>query len=188
VNTARVLPGVDSRTRVATTVALAAAVDAALAWRLSPGPVVLAYLLFGTVGAVVFVTDLTARKIPARLVLPAYPLAGILLAVASASQDHWWPLARAGIAMAAVTGFYLLLGLGFAGQLGVGDVELGGFLGLYLGWIGWSALATGTLFGWVLAAMAIPVRNMLMARTAAGHIPAGPFLVVGALVAVLAIR
>jgi leader peptidase (prepilin peptidase)/N-methyltransferase len=182
-----VLPGVDTPTRVATTLILPAGVDSALAWRFGLGIVLLAYLPFGTVGAVVVVTDLTAQKIPAKLVLPAYPLAGILLAVASASQDRWWPLARAGIAMAAVAGFYLMVGLVFAGQLGIGDMELGGFLGLYLAWIGWSTLAAGTLVAWVLAAMAILARPMIMASGASDKIRAGPFLVAGALLAVLAV-
>jgi leader peptidase (prepilin peptidase) / N-methyltransferase len=188
VNVTRVLPGVDSRARIATTLVLAAGIDAALAWRFGHSLVLLAYLVFGTVGAAVVVTDFTTRKIPARLVLPAYPLAVALLASAAASQDHWWPLARAGIAMVAVTGFYLLLGVVFAGQFGIGDIELGGLLGLYLGWIGWSALVAGTLLGWVLAALAILVRRLFMAGEAARELPLGPFLVAGALVAVLASR
>ncbi len=168
--------------------ALAAGIDAALAWRFGPSLVLLAYLVFGTIGAVAAVTDLTARKIPARLVLPAYPLAIALLAVAAASQAHWWSLTRAAIAMVAVAGFYLLLGLAFAGQFGVGDIELGGLLGLYLGWIGWSPLAVGTLLCWVLAAMAIPVCRRFTDAGGARALPAGPFLVAGALVAVLAGR
>ncbi len=187
-NVAYVIPSVDSRMRVATTLVLAAAVDAALVWRFGPGLALLAYLVFGTVGAIVVVTDLAAPKIPARLVLPAYPLAAALLAITSASDHDWWLLVRAGIFMAAVGGLYLMLGLAFAGQFGMGDIELGGLLGLYLGWIGWSALATGTLLGWVLAAMAIPLRRMFIGADETGALPAGPFLVAGALVAVLAIR
>lgn len=187
-NSARVLPGIDSPPRITTTVILAAGIDAALTWRFGPHLVLLAYLVFGTIGAVVAVTDLTARKIPARLVLPGFPLAGTLLAVAASSQDHWCSLARASIAMVAVTGFYLLLGLAFAGQFGVGDVELGGLLSLYLGWIGWSALTAGTLLGWILAAMAIPVCRRFTDTGGAGALPAGPFLVAGALIAMLASR
>jgi len=108
--------------------------------------------------------------------------------VASTSQDHWSPLARAGIALAAVVSLYLLLAVAFAGQFGIGDVELGGFLSLYLGWIGWSTLAVGTLLGWLLAAMAIPAHRMLIGADEIGELPAAPFLVAGALIAVLAIR
>lgn len=187
-NTAHVIPGVDSRTRVATTLLLASAVNAALGWRFGPGLVLLAYLVFGTVGAIVVVTDLAARKIPARVVLPAYPLAAALLAITSASDHDWWSLGRAGISMAAVGGLYLMLGLAFAGQFGMGDIELGGLLGLYLGWIGWSALATGTLLGWALAALAIPLRRTFIGADETGALPAGPFLVAGALVAILVIR
>ena len=187
-NPVRVLPGVDSPLRIATAAVLVACVDATLAWRFGPSLVLVAYLVFGTVGAIVVVTDLSARKIPARLVLPAYPLAIALLAAVAASQDHWWPLARAGIAMAVVGGFYLLLGLAFAGQFGTGDIELGGLLGIYLGWTCWSALAAGTLLGWVLAAAAIPVHRVFIGGDEAGSLPAGPFLVTGALTAVLASR
>ena len=186
-NATRVLPGIDSPPRIATTLVLAAYIDAALSWRFDLSLALLAYLVFGTVGAVVVVTDFTTRKIPARLVLPAYPLALGPLAVAAAGHGHWWPLERGAVAMVAVCGFYLLLGLTFAGQLGIGDIELGGLLGLYLGWIGWSALVAGTLLGWALAAAAIPVR-MVVGGTTTRELPAGPFLVAGVLVAVLAIR
>jgi leader peptidase (prepilin peptidase)/N-methyltransferase len=105
VNATRVLPGIDSPPRIATTLVLVAVIDAALAWRFGLSLALLAYLVFGTVGAIVVVTDLTARKIPARLVLPAYPLAVALLASAAASQDHWLPLVRGVVAMVTLTGF-----------------------------------------------------------------------------------
>lgn len=183
----RLLPGIDSPVRVAAVVGIAVGVDAAVAWKFGAHAALPAYLLLGAVCGVVAVTDLAARKIPAAVVLPAYPLGALLLVGASASGDQWWPLARAGLAAVAIGGFYLILGIGFAGQLGLGDVELGGLLGLYLGYLGWSPVTVGTLLAWILAALAIPLRRAFAPGGAVRELPAGPFLVT-ALVAVLTTR
>ncbi|MGH8299894.1 MAG: prepilin peptidase [Steroidobacteraceae bacterium] len=184
----RAVPGIDTPSRFAATCALGAGIEAAMVWRFGWSSALPAYLLFGAVAAVVTVTDLAARKIPEAVVLPAYPLAATLLAVASGSAGQWWSLARGAIAMAVLGGFYLALGLGFEGQLGSGDIELGGLLGLYLGWIGWTALAGGTLVAWLLAALAIPAHRAVTRGARTRALPAGPFLVAGALVVVIANR
>lgn len=184
----RLLPSIDNPVRSAAAVGIAAAVDAAIAWKFGAHAALPAYLLLGAVCAVVAVTDLAARRIPAAVVLPAYPLGALLLVGASASGGQWWPLARAGLAAVAIGGFYLILGLGFSGQLGLGDVELGGLLGLYLGYLGWAPVVTGTLLAWLLAALAIPLRRAFAPSNAVRELPAGPFLVTGALVAILTAR
>ncbi|MGH8995418.1 MAG: prepilin peptidase [Acidimicrobiales bacterium] len=78
----------------------------------------------------VVVTDLATRKIPEAVVLPAYPLGAGLLAVASASGGQWSAFASAGAAMALLGGFYLAIGLAFPAGMGIGDIQLGGLLGL----------------------------------------------------------
>lgn len=184
-NAEKVFPGIDTPGRSAATCALGAGIDAAMAWRFDWSAALPAYLAFGAIAAAVTVTDLAVHKIPEAIVLPAYPLAVALLAVASAPRGQWWALARGGIAMALLGGFYLILGLGFPTQFGIGDIQLGGLLGLYLGWLGWSALSGGTLAAWLLAALALPARNILNRHARPAALAAGPFLVAGALVAIL---
>ncbi len=184
-NTAKLLPGIDTPARIAATCALGAGIEAAMAWRFGWSPALPAYLALGAASAVVTVTDLATRKIPEAIMLPSYPLAAVLLAVASASRGQWWALARGSIAMASLVGFYLVLGLALPTQFGIGDIELGALLGLYLGWLGWSALSSGTLAAWLLAALALPAHHLLDHGARRRALAAGPFLVAGALVAVL---
>jgi leader peptidase (prepilin peptidase)/N-methyltransferase len=93
----------------------------AITWRFGWSSALPAYLALGATAAVVTVTDLTTRKIPEAVVVPSYPLAAALLAVASAPRGQWWALARGGIPMASLGGFYLVLGLAFPNQFGIGD-------------------------------------------------------------------
>ena len=177
-------PGIDRPARIFAACALGAGIDAAMAWRFGLSAALPAYGYLGAVAAVISVTDLAARKIPEAVVLPSYPLAAVLLAAASAPHDQWWALARGGIAMGLLGSFYLTLGLTFPRQFGSGDIEFGGLFGLYLGWLGWSALATGTILAWLLAAAALPLRRVVTPGHR-GALPAGPFLAIGALVAIL---
>lgn len=142
-----------------------------------------AFLLLGAVAAAVSISDVTAWRIPSAVVLPAYPTVAALLALAYAPDGPWWPLARAGIAAVLAVAFYLLLTLAAPGQLGLGDVRLGGLLAGGLGVLDWSAVATGLLAGWLLAAAAM----VLCRPGSTGHrvLPFAPFLVAGTLVAVL---
>lgn len=181
----RAFPGIDTPMRVAMTVGGAIVVDALVIWRFGTSAELGALLLFGTVSAVGAATDLASRKIPVAIILPAYPFAAVLLAVASADGGQWWRLARGGIGLVALSGFYLALGLAFPGQLGMGDIKLGGLIGLYLAWANWAALVTGTLLAWLLAALAIPAIHISTRGAAPKELPAGPFLVAGAIVVVL---
>ena len=78
------------------------------------------------------------------------------------------------------------LALAFPGQLGLGDVRLGGLLGGYLAFLGWPDLVSGTLLGWVLAAVAMGFRRPSSTRRRL--LPLAPFLFAGTLVAVLVSR
>jgi leader peptidase (prepilin peptidase)/N-methyltransferase len=69
--------------------------------------------------------------------------------------------------------------------MGFGDVKLAGVLGLVLGWLGWSILLVGGFLGFLLGAV---VGGALMAVRKAGRkskIPFGPFMLAGALLAIL---
>ena len=63
-----------------------------------------------------------------------------------------------------------------------GRLALAGLLGLYLAWFGLSALLTGVLVAWSMAALAVAIGRLNHRR---GSLPLGPFLVLGALIAIL---
>ena len=180
-------PGLASARWRAVTVTSVTAVEVALVWRFGWTAPLAAYL--GAVLTVAVVIDARTLRMPNLLLLPSYPIGLALLGAAAAADGRWWPIGRAAIAMGAVAGFYLAIALVAGGQrLGLADVTLGGLLGLVLGWVGWSALSTGVILGWVIALVAVVVwrPGCRPGRTAA--IPAGPCLWLGALVAVLAAR
>ncbi len=187
-NAAKVLPGIDTAARIAATCILGAGIETAMAWRFGWSSALPAFLALGAASAVVTITDLATRKIPEAIVLPSYPLAAALLAVASVSRGQWWALARGGIAMAALGGFYLAIGLAFPTQFGVGDIQWAGVIGLFLGWLAWPAVVTGTLLAFVAAALAVMVLR-IAGRAAKGlALPMAPFMNAGALVAIWALR
>ena len=95
-------------------------------------------------------------------------------------------LGRALLGGLALGGGYLLLGLASGGQLGGGDIKLAGLVGLLLGWLGWSSLITGACLGFVLAA--IVSLGLLAGRriSARAMISFGPYLLSGAMLAILA--
>ncbi|MHB1930578.1 MAG: prepilin peptidase [Acidimicrobiales bacterium] len=133
-------------------------------------------------------TDLAARRVPNRAVLPGLVAALVLLGVASAISGAWWPLARAGIAMVVLAGFYLALGLAFPSGMGMGDVKWAAVVGLLLGWLGWPAVATGTLLAFAAAALGGLLLRLATSRRGRLVLPMAPFMTAGALVAVLALR
>ncbi len=181
-----VFPGLDAPGRIAGTVFAGMVIEAVVVWRFGWSPPLAAYSYLAGISAVVSATDLAARRVPDRVVLPAYPIAAALLVVACLPSGPWWPLARAGIAAAFLGGFYLALGLAFPAGMGLGDVKWAGVLGAYLGWLGWSALVDGTLVAFIAAAGALVVARPFGWRRAS--LPMAPFMTLGAVVAVLATK
>ena len=88
--------------------------------------------------------------------------------------------------MAALYAFYFVLRLVRPGGMGGGDVKLAGVIGIYLGWLGWGALAVGAfaafLFGGVFGIALMLVRRA--GRKTA--IPFGPWMILGAWTGVFA--
>ncbi len=170
-----------------------AAVEAALFWRFGWTAPLAAYGCLGVTLTLAAVVDARTKTMPHVLLVPSYPAGVGLLALACSVDGDWWRLGRAVIAMAAVAGLYLVIALVAAGQMGLADVTLGGLLGLLLGWLGWSALTSGVLLGWVAALVAVAALRVVRpghrdAGSRVTAIPAGPCLWLGALVAILATR
>ena len=169
--------------RIALVTALAAGTLGAVAGAVGAEPQLPAYLWLAAVGVTLAVIDLETLRLPDRLTLPSYPAGLVLLAI----PGDWPALGRAVLAAAAAGAAALLLALlAPSGGLGLGDVKLVGVLGLFLGWLGWGVLVVGVAFGFALGAV---VAVGLLASRRAGlrdHLAFGPWLIAGALVAVVA--
>ena len=134
---------------------------------------VAAFLL--AVMTVLAVIDVDRRVLPNRIVLPA--AAAVLVAQLALFPQHWlaWVL---GAALAALC--LLLLHVAYPPGMGMGDVKVALLLGAALG----AAVAVALVVAVVTAAVAAVV--VLAARGPRSTLPFGPFLAVGAAVAVFA--
>jgi leader peptidase (prepilin peptidase) / N-methyltransferase len=133
------------------------------------------------------VIDMRSRRLPDRLTIPAF--AGVIaLLGAGAVADH--ELGHFGQAIggaAALAGFYLALMVIRPGGMGLGDVKLAASVGAALAWAGWQALLAGTFLAFVLAAVCGLVLMAMGRATRGGQLPFGPFLLIGALAAIIVV-
>jgi leader peptidase (prepilin peptidase) / N-methyltransferase len=119
--------------------------------------------------------------LPAYLVFIAMPL----LVLAAAAQDQWGNLERALIGAALAWAFFLILHLVSPRGMGFGDVRLSFLLGLFLGWLDLRHVFLGIFLGFLLGSIVGLALMALRRRGRKDHIPFGPFLAAGAIVAVL---
>ena len=132
--------------------------------------------------------DWHTRLLPSKIVLPATGAVLALLAVEWAvTGEHDAPL-RALIGLVVARSIYWVLWFVHSAGMGFGDVRLAALLGLVLGRAGWAELVVGTYAPFLLFAvpgllLALVRRDRSLLRAA---YPFGPFMVLGALVGVLA--
>ena len=171
--------------RAVVVVVVTAALFAILAWRIGAKPELLAYSWLAAIGIPLAITDWTTGQLPTKLIMPGYLVLIVLLALSAALDHRLYPLMRSAGGMVALLAFYGVLYVVFAGQPGGGDLRLSGLLGLALGWAGWTALLSGTLLGWCAAAAWLLALRMTRRVPRDGYIRLGPFLLAGALAALL---
>ena len=162
-----------------------ALVFAVLAARIGLDPELPAYLYFGAIGVALALIDLDVKRLPNVIVLPSYVVALVLLVAAAVVNHDLADLARAVPGMVALFGLFFLLAMVYPAGMGFGDVKLAGLLGLYLGWLGWGEVVIGGFLGFLFGGL---VGMALMVTRRAGRksqIPFGPFMLAGALVAIL---
>jgi leader peptidase (prepilin peptidase) / N-methyltransferase len=145
----------------------------------------LAFAFLGVLGVALAAIDITVQRLPDRLTLPAYPILIALLATAAIAGHDLTAMVRALLGGVTLAAGYLLLALLRPGQLGGGDIKLAGVAGLALGWLGWSTLIAGTVLGFVLSALVSLALLASRRITLRSQICFGPFLLGGALLAIL---
>jgi leader peptidase (prepilin peptidase)/N-methyltransferase len=136
-------------------------------------------LLLVTALVPITLIDLDRRLIPNAITLPA-SVAAVVAAVLL--QPQFVPQQL--VAGAAAGGFFLLAAIVRPGGMGMGDVKLAGMLGLYLGRAVAPALFVALAAGVLVGVAIIARKGAREGRTTA--VPFGPFLALGALVALLA--
>jgi leader peptidase (prepilin peptidase)/N-methyltransferase len=156
-----------------------------MVFRFGLSPALAAYSYLAGAGAVLAVIDARQRRLPDRLTLPSYPVALALLGLAALLQPgggRHYLSALLGLAIA--LGLFLVQTLVYPAGLGWGDVKLAGILGLYLGWLGLTALVAGLFLGYLLAGAAGLALIATGRATRKTQLPFGPFLLAGTLAAI----
>jgi leader peptidase (prepilin peptidase) / N-methyltransferase len=143
-----------------------------------------AFLLVAALGAAMAYIDVREHRLPDWLTGPAFAGAAALLAVAAAQTGDWAAYGRGWLAAGALTAGFFCLAVLRPGQLGLGDVKLAGPLGLLLGWIGWGQVLLGAFSSFLLGGVYAVWLLAAGRANRRSQIPFGPFMLVGALVAV----
>jgi leader peptidase (prepilin peptidase) / N-methyltransferase len=159
---------------------------AALAWRTGAKPELFAYSWFAAISAPLAAVDWRTRRLPTRLIWPSGIVLFALFGMAAAVNRDAYPVIRSFAGMVVLLAFYGAIYFLRPGELGGGDLRLGGLLGLVLGWIGWIAVLTGTLLGWLAAAIAVIALRAVRHTEDGRDVPLGPFLMIGTVMTVLA--
>lgn len=162
-----------------------AALFAVMAVRFGLDPVLPAYLYLAALGLALALIDLDVRRLPNVLTLPSYPVAVVLLGGAALLGSDSGSFIRALAGGAVALAVYFLLVLAYPAGMGLGDVKLSGVLGLYLGWLGWGVLVAGLFLGFFLGAL-LGIGLIVTGKGGRkSKVPFGPFMLLGALVAIL---
>lgn len=141
-----------------------------------------AFLALAFVAVVLTLIDISHRRLPNAIVLPALPVFVALLAV----TGEWGSLLRAVAAGAALFAFYLAIALISPRGMGMGDVKLAALVGTALGWIGWGALLVGAFAAFVLGACGGLILIAVRGGSRKTAIPFGPWMLLGMAVGLVA--
>jgi leader peptidase (prepilin peptidase)/N-methyltransferase len=165
-------------------IAICAGLFYGLEQRLEETFTVLAFGLLVAVGVLLTLIDIDTHLLPRRIVYGATGLAIPLLLLAALNNKEGEVLGMF-IGAIAMRVFLRVLQVLSRGDMGSGDVTLGGFLGLYLGWISFETVLVGLLAGFLAGGVFALFAVLLRKAGRNTRFAFGPFLIVGALVAVL---
>jgi leader peptidase (prepilin peptidase)/N-methyltransferase len=154
-------------------------------WRAHPAAVP-AYLALAFACVALVAVDLDSKLLPNRITYPALALVAALLLAASLAEHDLGRMARALVAAAAAAALLLALALISPGGMGLGDVKFALVLGLALGWLGWEAVAAGLIGAFLFGGLAALAALLVLRADRKTQIPFGPWLALGAILAVLA--
>ena len=144
-----------------------------------------AFLVF--VAALIAITaiDLELYIVPNRIVYPTLFVSAPLLLIAAAVDGEWRSARDAAIGGLAAFATFLVIHLVSPRGMGFGDVRLSGVIGMFLGWLSLWHVALGLFLAFLLASVIGVGLIAARLRDRKSHIPFGPFLALGAVLAVL---
>jgi leader peptidase (prepilin peptidase) / N-methyltransferase len=144
-----------------------------------------AILYLAAISIVLALIDVDHHRLPNAIVLPSYPVTAVLLIVPALTAHDPGRIVRALICGLSLYAFYFILMVISPRGMGFGDVKLAGILGGYLGWFSWGSAVVGGFLGFGVGGVA---GLLLMLARRAGMktlIPFGPYMLIGAWLALV---
>lgn len=162
------------------TVAIATVLAVAAVLWLQPAIAVPSVVLI-VAGTAISWIDIDVHRIPNRFLAGWVPVQAVALAWSAWLVSDPWRVAHALFGAALLGGLFLVLAT--IGTMGMGDFKLAGVCGAVLGFVGWPWVVLSGLFFAVLGGAIIGV-VMLRRVGRHGHVPYGPAIVAGSVLAV----
>ena len=139
-----------------------------------------AYLVFIAVTVAVTLTDLDHKLIPNRILFPGTGIGVVLLGGGALIEGELGSYGQALLGAAAYFLLLLVIALIAGGGFGFGDVKLGFFLGLFLGYQSWGVLLVGAFLSFFLGGVISILLLLFRIKGRKDAIPFGPYMVAGA--------
>lgn len=165
--------------------ATAAGVFALLAYRAPASLGLVALCWIAALGIVLGFVDVALHRLPDRLTVPAFAGALAVLAADALVADRLPALASAVLSGLAMAGLYAGLVLVNPTGMGAGDAKLALGVGTGLGWLGADVAFLGALAGMALASGYAVVLLRLGRIDRRDRFAHGPFMLLGALLAIV---
>ncbi|WP_277208327.1 prepilin peptidase [Isoptericola croceus] len=158
------------------------------AWVSGPGWAAPALAVAGVSGVALFAIDLGTHRLPNALTYPTTAVVAVLLVGAGALDGDWDAVSRSLLGALALGVGYLMLHLINPSGLGFGDVKLAVLLGMVTAWFGWPVLWATMLLPFLLGGLVAAVLLITRRADRKTAIAFGPYMLLGALVALSAGR
>jgi leader peptidase (prepilin peptidase)/N-methyltransferase len=174
-----------SMTRRVVVTVLTGALFGATAARFDDSWLLPAYLVLTGGLVALAVIDLETYLLPNRIVYPLTVATLVLLAVGTALDGDFDDFLRGLLAGAIWFVFFFIVNWVMPRAMGFGDVRLSFSLGVSLGVLSWGEVVLGFFLAFLYGAVIGMILIVARRRQAKQEIPFGPFLVAGAMTAIL---
>lgn len=144
-----------------------------------------AYLVLVSALLALALIDFDTFLLPNKIVYPLSVAMIVLLGLAAVLEGSGDAFARALFGGLAAFAFFLTVHLVAPRGMGFGDVKLSFSLGVALGWLSWGSVFLGLFLGFLLGAVVGVTLIATGIRTRRDHVPFGPFLAAGTVLAIL---
>lgn len=137
-------------------------------------------LIAAVCSALMTYIDLADMRLPQKLTGVCTMLVAGCWTGEAAATGQWVRLGQAAVLGLVSLTVYFAVGWLARGMFGLGDVTVGGLLGLLVGWYGAKPVLWSSVLATALFTVGAVVTNLVLRRPLRSELPFGPFLLAGA--------